>query len=280
MEQAKKLREMMAEGMVVAPFCMDAFHAKIAQVVGFKAAYMTGWGTSAARGFPDVGLLTQTEVIQAARYIANAVDIPVICDADTGYGNPINMQRTMREYESTGAAAIHIEDQLFPKKCGFMAGKRVIPMEEYVQKLKAAIDARQDDNFIIIARCDALAVNGWEDTVRRCHAYYEAGADLIFVDGIKTREDLETYATRLHDLPRLYNAASVYPPISELAEMGFKINIHILTLPAVYLCVKKAFQELKETGNMAQEFIDFDLNILQNLMGLQEIYELEKRYQV
>lgn len=280
MGKAGKLREMMTQGMVVAPFCMDAFHAKIAEAVGFQAVYMTGWGTSAARGFPDVGLITQTEMVQAARYMANAVDVPVICDADTGYGNPINVGRTVREYENTGAAAIHIEDQVFPKKCGFMAGKKVAPMEEHVQKIRAAIDARQDKDFIIIARCDALAVNGWEDTERRCRAYYEAGADLIFVDGIKTREDLETYASRLHDTPRLYNAAGVYPPMSEIAEMGFKITIHILTLQAVYLGVKKAFQELKETGNMSQEFIDLDMSQVQDLMGLQDIYELEKRYQV
>jgi len=280
MEKAGKLREMMAQGMVVAPFCMDAFHAKIAQSVGFQAAYMTGWGTSAARGFPDVGLITQTEMVQAARYMVSAVDIPVVCDADTGYGNPINVGRTVREYENTGAAAIHIEDQVFPKKCGFMAGKKVVPMEEHVQKIKAAIDARQDKNFMIIARCDALAVNGWEDTVRRCHAYYEAGADLIFVDGIKTREDLEAYANRLHDIPRLYNAAGFYPPIPEIAKMGFKLTFHILTLQAVYLGVKKAFQELKETGNMSQEFIDLDMSQVQDLMGLQDIYELEKRYRV
>jgi 2-methylisocitrate lyase-like PEP mutase family enzyme len=280
MEKARKLREMMAQGMVVAPFCMDAFHAKIAQSVGFEAAYMTGWGISATRGFPDVGLITQTEMAQAARYIANAVDIPVICDADTGYGNPINVQRTVREYENAGAAALHLEDQVSPKKCGFMQGKKVIPMEEHVQKLMAAIDARQDKDFIIIARCDALAVNGWEDTVRRCHAYCEAGADLIFVDGIRTREDLETYANRLHDLPRLYNAATVYLPMAEIAEMGFKITIHILTLRAVYLSVKKAFEGLKETGDMPPEFLDLNLDRLQELMGLQDIYELEKRYKV
>lgn len=280
MEKAKKLREMMAQGMVVAPFCMDAFHARIAQSVGFKAAYMTGWGTAAARGFPDVGLITQTEMVQAARYLANAVDIPIICDADTGYGNPLNVWRTVREYESTGAAAIHIEDQTFPKKCGFLAGKRVIPAEEHVQKIRAAIDARQDKNFVIIARCDALAVNGWEDTIKRCYAYCEAGADLIFVDGIRTREDLETYAQKLHDLPRLYNAASVYLPIPEIAEMGFKVTIHILTLQAVYQGVKKAFEELKEKGVMLKELQEQNMDEVSDMMGLPAIYEMEKRYKV
>jgi len=206
MGPAKKLRDMMSRGLVIAPFCLNAYHAKIAQLIGFKAIYMTGFGTAAERGFPDVGLITQTEIVQNAKYITNAVDLPVICDTDTGYGNPINVWRTVREYEAVGAAAIHIEDQVFPKKCGFFAGKQVIPAEEHVQKIKAALDARKDHDFVIIARCDALAVNGWEDTIRRCRAYHAAGADLVFVDGIKTAEDLETYARELREIPRFLPA--------------------------------------------------------------------------
>jgi 2-methylisocitrate lyase-like PEP mutase family enzyme len=133
------------------------------------------------------------------------VRIPIICDADTGYGNPLNVQRTVREYEAAGVAALHLEDQVFPKKCGFFAGKQVVPLEEHVQKIRAALDARTDPDFVIIARCDAYAVTGWEDTVRRCRAYREAGADLVFVDGIKTLEDLQRYATDLADIPRMYN---------------------------------------------------------------------------
>ena len=185
MKTTTKLRQMLFDSneMVVAPFIMNALHAKIAEMVGFEAVYMTGSGTAAERGFPDVGLLTQTEMVQNARYIANAVSVPLICDADTGYGNPVNVARTVREYESAGAAAIHIEDQLFPKKCGFFEGKLVIPQEEAVQKIRAALDARTDPDFVIIARCDAYAVTGWEDTLRRCRAYADAGADMVFVDG-------------------------------------------------------------------------------------------------
>src|SRR5919202_5644294 len=193
-----RLRAMLRSGtMMVAPFVLNAFHARIAEAIGFPVVYMTGFGTAAERGYPDVGLMTQTEMVENARYMASAVDVPVFCDADTGYGNPLNVTRTIREYERAGVAAIHLEDQVFPKKCGFFAGKQVIPLEEHVQKIRAALDARTDPDFAIIARCDAYAVTGWEDTVRRCRAYREAGADLVFVDGIKTREDLQRYATDL-----------------------------------------------------------------------------------
>ena len=189
---ASRLRQMLNDPeMVVAPFIFDAFQARIAQAAGFQAVYMTGFGTAASRGFPDVGLLTMAEMVQNVRYIANAVDVPLICDADTGYGNPVNVYRTVREYESAGAAALHIEDQVWPKRCGFLAGKQVIPMEEMVPKVKAACDARRSSDFVVIARTDALAVNGWDDVITRARAYREAGADLIFVDGIKTLDEDE-----------------------------------------------------------------------------------------
>ena len=152
MKTTTKLRNLLKEDkLIVAPFILNALHAKIAEEVGFEAVYMTGCGTAAERGFTDVGLLTMTEMVANAKYIAQAVDIPVICDADTGYGNPINVRRTVREYEMAGVAGIHLEDQVFPKKCGFFEGKQVIPMEEHVQKIKAALDARTDPDFVIIA---------------------------------------------------------------------------------------------------------------------------------
>ena len=202
MKATTRFRQLLDSGkMVVAPFILNALHARIAEDTGFEAVYMTGSGTSAERGFPDVGLLTQTEMVQNARYIAKAVSVPVISDVDTGYGNPINVWRTVREYEDAGVAAIHIEDQLFPKKCGFFEGKQVIPQDEMVQKIRAALDARTDPDFTIIARCDAYAVTGWEDAVKRCRAYMEAGADMVFVDGIKTVDDLHAYASDLKDFP-------------------------------------------------------------------------------
>ena len=263
--------------MVVAPFIMNALHAKIAESVGFNAIYMTGSGTSAERGYPDVGLLTQTEMVQNARYIADAVEIPVISDADTGYGNPLNVYRTVKEYESAGVAAIHIEDQLFPKKCGFFDGKEVVPPEEMVEKLRAAQDARSDPDFTIIARCDAYAVNGWEDTVQRCNAYVEAGADMVFVDGIKSVDDLHMYASDLGHLPRMYNGDLL--PSHEVAELGYKLMICGSTIWLVYKAVKDAFEELKAVGKVDPSRYATRMDVA-NLLGLQEIYEMEKRYGV
>ncbi len=183
--------------MVIAPFVYDCLQARLAQHEGFKAIYMTGFGTAAARGFPDLGLLTMGEMVENVRALARSVDIPLICDADTGYGEAINVQRTVREYEDAGAAALHIEDQVWPKRCGFLEGKQVIPLENMTAKLRAAIDARRDPNLVIIARTDALAPLGWEEVTRRARAYRAAGADLIFVDGIKTLEDLKNCARLL-----------------------------------------------------------------------------------
>ena len=276
MKTTSKLRQMLGSGpMVVAPFIMNALHAKIAESVGFKAVYMTGSGTSAERGFPDVGLLTMTEMVNNAKFISDAVDIPVICDADTGYGNVINVRRTVREYEAVGVAGIHLEDQLFPKKCGFFEGKQVIPMEEHVQKIRAALDARRDPDFVIIARCDAYAVTGWEDTVIRCRAYSNAGADMVFVDGINTMDDLRNYATDLGDLPRLYNGDLA--PTQEVESLGYRLMICGSTIWLVYKQIHDAFTELKETGKVNPERFGTRWDVAK-LLGLDNIYELEQQY--
>ncbi|MBI3302716.1 MAG: isocitrate lyase/PEP mutase family protein [Deltaproteobacteria bacterium] len=278
MKMTTRLRQMLQAGpMVVAPFTLNALHAKIAEAVGFQAVYMTGAGTAAERGFPDVGLLTMTEMVTNARYIAEAVRIPVICDADTGYGNPLNVQRTVREYEAAGVAAIHLEDQVFPKKCGFFAGKQVIPLEEHVQKLRAALDARSDPDFVIIARCDAYAVTGWDDTVRRCHAYIDAGADLVFVDGIKTLDDLQRYAADLADLPRMYNGDLA--PTPEVAALSYRLMICGSTIWLVYKQVREAFEELQRTGRVNPERYGTRWDVA-GLLGLDHVYDLERRYGV
>lgn len=276
-DMAKRLREILSgPEMVVAPFVFDAFQAKIAEAAGFQAVYMTGFGTAAARGYPDVGLLTMAEMVANVRYIAKAVNIPLICDADTGYGNPINVWRTVREYEDAGAAALHIEDQVWPKKCGFLTGKQVIPLGDMVPKVRAAHDARQDKNFVIIARTDALAVNGWEDTIRRARAYHQAGADLIFVDGIKTVEDMKTYAETLGNLPLLYNGQLL--PVQETAKYGFKLMIHSATLMAAYQRMRDAMTELKTTGSI-DSGADFGLfGELVRLLGVPQVMEMEKKY--
>jgi len=278
MKTTTKLRQLLAsDQMVVAPFVMNALHAKIAQSVGFDAVYMTGSGTSAEKGFPDVGMLTMTEMVGNAKYIANAVDVPVICDADTGYGNPLNVQRTVREYEAAGVAGIHIEDQLFPKKCGFFDGKQVISSEDMVNKIHAALDARTDPDFVVIARCDAYAVTGWEDTVRRCKEYSDAGADVVFVDGIKSEEDLQAYAKDLPNLHRMYNGDLF--STQEVAALGYKLMICGGTIWLIYQQLRDSFAELKATGKVDTSRYGSRLEVA-NLLGLQEVYELESKYGV
>ena len=171
------------EDIIIAPGCYDALSARIVEATGHNCVYMTGFGTSASLlGLPDMGFITMPEIIDNARRIAGAVNIPVIADADTGYGNPLNVYRTVKEYERSGVAAIHIEDQTFPKRCGHLEGKEVVDPEEMVQKIKAACDARTDDDFKIIARTDARAVMGLDDAIVRARKYYKAGADIIFVE--------------------------------------------------------------------------------------------------
>jgi 2-methylisocitrate lyase-like PEP mutase family enzyme len=286
MRATTRLRQLLAgEELIVAPFVFDALQAKLVERTGFPATYMTGFGTAAARGHPDVGLVTMTEMAANARAIASAVSIPVICDADTGYGNPLNVIRTIREYEAAGVAALHLEDQVFPKKCGFMRGKQLVPMEEHVQKLRAALDARTDPDFVIIARTDALAVHGWEEVLRRCRAYHEAGADLVFVDGIRTPEDLAIYARELPGIPKLLNGQLV--PTGEVQRLGFKVNICAATLVALYRALHAALVELKETGaglSMEQDLLarpgasTFDA--ITDLLGLPDVYETEAKYGV
>lgn len=276
----KTLRAAMADGMVLAPFVYDGFTALIAAGQGAQAVYMTGHGTSAQLGLPDVGLTSMAEMVANLGYIVNAVDVPVIADADTGYGNAINAQRTVREYETAGASAMHLEDQIFPKRCGFFEGKEVIPMEEHVQKIRAALDARSDPDMVIIARTDAVAPNGWDDAIRRAEAYRAAGADLVFVDGIKTLDDLDTYTTRLVEqgIPCLYNGQ--LQPASDLASRGFKVMItgggHALS----YAAVRQALLNLKQGGGIGEPRDTERFNATTSLLGLPEIYELEKRYAV
>src|SRR6266852_3658860 len=197
MRTTTRLRELLAgPDLIVAPGAYDALSARLIAQTGFPAVYMTGFGTAASvLGQPDVGLLTMSEMVSRAAALAAVVgDLPLIADADTGYGNPINVRRTIREYERAGVAGLHIEDQVWPKKCGHMEGKQVIPMDEMVQKIRAAIDARQDPDFVIIARTDANAVHGLEDAIQRGQAYREAGADVIFIEAPRSIEELRTIA--------------------------------------------------------------------------------------
>lgn len=218
-------RALLAGGFFQSAIVYDGLSARAAAACGYDSLYMSGFGVAASLGFPDVGLITFTEMLQALCAITRSVKTPVFADADTGYGNAINVQRTVREYEAAGAAGLHLEDQEFPKKCGFMQGKRVVDLEEHSQKIRAACEARTDPNFVIIGRTDALAPHGWDEVVRRAHAYREAGADLIMVDGVR-KPDVSAYIERLvrKGVPCVFNS-ELHLSSEEAAAAGFKFQI-------------------------------------------------------
>jgi 2-methylisocitrate lyase-like PEP mutase family enzyme len=262
----------------------DALAALIATRVGFDVAYMTGFGTAACLGLPDVGLVTMSEMVENLRRITAAVDIDIIADADTGYGNPINVERTVKEYERAGACGLHLEDQVFPKKCGFFEGKQLIPAQEHVQKIRAACDARRDHDFVIIGRTDALAVAGWGEVEERVGRYREAGADVVFVDGIRSEEDLFEYARRVVDqgLPALYNGA--LRPAPEIEALGFRIQIVAgASLGAVAAGLWRTYEELRRSGALPADDGQAPGSVFPRLLealGLPDIYAKEARYRV
>jgi 2-methylisocitrate lyase-like PEP mutase family enzyme len=263
-------------GLVVAPFVYDGLQAMIAEKSGFGAVYMTGFGTAASRGMPDLGLLTMSEMVANARCICRAVEIPAICDADTGYGNPLNVIRTVEEFENAGAAALHIEDQVWPKRCGFLEGKQVIPPEEMCQKVRAACDGRTDPDLVIIARTDALQAEGWSGAEARARSYFAAGADLVFVDGIRTIADLDEYSRRLADLPRLYNGQLC--STHEIESRGFEIMIHTGTLAIAYRALSDAMRELRDRGRIAAAEDPSLFAELLNLLGVPEAMARSRSY--
>ena len=269
---------------LIAPGAYDALSARLVEEAGFDVVYMTGFGTTASLiGRPDVGLLTGAEMVDNARRIVSAVDVPVIADADTGYGNALNVLRTVRLYEQAGVAGIQLEDQVAPKKCGHMSGKAVITAEEMVGKIRAAVAARQDPDLVIIARTDAAAVSGVADAVARGRAYAEAGADLLFVEAPTSEADIEAVATELRGVaPLVFNWAEggkTPPlPLARMTELGFSLVIYpIGTLLAATAGIRALLATLKADGVPSldgvptfEEFTDF--------IGLPEVQQLEQRF--
>ena len=280
-----KLRKLLREpGIIMAPGAYDCLTAKIIENAGFPAVYMTGAGTSVATlGYPDLALATMGEMVGNAADIASTVSVPVIADADTGYGGILNIQRTIRQYQRAGVAGVHIEDQEFPKRCGHLDNKRVIGIDEMVGKIRAAVDARTDDDFVIIVRTDALAVTGWDDTMRRCEAFTRAGADVLFVEAIRSPEEAERVVSSV-ELPLLYNyvetGKSPLFTAGQLEELGFKIVIYpasaLLTVGKV---VASLMEELKNKGTTAH-LVDNMVTLQQcfELMGLSEMLATDENY--
>lgn len=285
---AGRLRQLLADetaGPVLAPGAYDALSARLVEQAGFGAVYMTGFGTSASLlGRPDVGLLTQTEMVGNARRIVQAVGVPVIADADTGYGNPLNVIRTVQEYEQAGVAAIHLEDQVAPKRCGHMSGKQVVPAQEMVEKVRAAVAARRNPEFVLIARTDARAVEGVEATLERARRYADAGADVIFFEAPQSEREVERVAEALADVPLLFNWAEGgrTPPVGldQLRALGFRVVIFPITaLLAATVAVRQALARVREAGTPAPilgELMGFDGFL--DLIGTPEIRDIEQRF--
>ena len=269
---------------IVLPGVFDALSAKIAEYVGFEAMFQTGYGSSAALlGMPDFGLLNSGETVDNATRIIRAVRVPVLVDADTGYGNPLNVWRLVRDLESLGAAGIFLEDQIWPKRCGHMVGKDVIPKDEYRPKLRAALEARQSKDFIIVARTDARAPIGLEEAIERGKAYRKAGADVIFVEAPRSVEELKKVADEI-DAPLVANMIEdgVTPNLSasEILKLGYQIAV--FPLSAIYratFAMRQVLTELRNTGttkdarNIMVTFKDFN-----EFMNLDHFVDLERRY--
>lgn len=267
------------------PGCYDALGARLIEEADFSAVYMTGFGTTASLlGRPDVGLLGMTEMVDNARRITSTVDLPVVADADTGYGNQINVIRTVQQYERAGIAGIHIEDQILPKKCGHMENKQVVDADVMTGKIAAAVAARSDDDFVIIARTDARAEHGLDEAIRRASACADAGADVLFVEALQGEDEIERVAAEFSGVPLLFNwvEGGKTPPLTydEIASLGYSVILMpIMTLLAATAAMQSALAQLKQAGTPApfvSELMGFDE--FTDLIGLPEINELEARF--
>jgi methylisocitrate lyase len=269
----QRFRDLIADDdILVAPGAYDAITARLIQANGFDAVYMTGAGTINARlGLPDNGTGTMTEMVDNARAIAQAVDIPVFCDIDTGYGNAINVMRTVREMETAGVAGVHLEDQVAPKKCGHLEGKEIVAVAEMVGKLRAAQEARRDDDFVLIARTDAAAVEGVDAAIERARAYAAAGADVIFSEALTTEEEFERFAGADVGAPLLANMTEFgktpYLPVERFQELGFSAVIFpMLAFRSMLKAVDDSLKVLREQGTQ--------VDILDRMKTRAELYDL------
>ncbi len=272
------------QGSLIFPGVYDALGAKLAEQAGFPLTFVSGYSVAATQlGLPDFGFLTQTEMVAVAKRVCGSVRIPVIIDADTGYGNALNVIRTVNELIDAGAAGVFLEDQVWPKRCGHMKGKRVIPVEEQVQKIRAAVEARGDRDFFIVARTDARQVHGLEDAIQRCKQYKDAGADALFVEAPRSQEELTAVARALPG-PLVANMleGGVTPllPQKKLEALGYHLIVCALTaLYAAAKVMREMFALIKTEGT-TREALDRLLSFQQfhEIIGLDSYYELDERY--
>lgn len=281
-----RLRELLAgDGLIVAPGAFDALSARLVEQAGFDVVYMTGYCASASLlGRPDIGLLSFGEMADQARRFVQAVATPVIADADNGYGNPLNVIRMVREYQAAGVAALHIEDQASPKRCGHMAGKQVIPQSEMVEKVRAAVEARGTSELVLIARSDARAGEGLDSAIERVRSYRDAGADLVFIDALESEDEIVAVGEALPDTPKVINwvEGGKTPLLSpaRLRELEFRIVFCSLSaLLAATSAIQERLRQLRDLGGPqpagALAFDEFN-----ELIGMPDVLRLESRFAV
>lgn len=270
---ARRLRELIAsDRILVAPGAYDAISARLIEANGFDAVYVTGAGTVNARlGIPDNSLGSLTEMLDTARCIVDAVDIPVFCDIDTGFGNAVNVVRTVRLYERAGVAGVHLEDQVMPKRCGHLDGKEIVPVEEMVGKIRAAVAARTDPDFVIMARTDAAAVEGVDAAIARARAYVEAGADVIFTEALTTEDEFATFAAANVGAPLLANMTEFgktpYLTTQRFEELGYSIVIFpMAAFRSMLKGIDDTLKEIRATGTQVAR--------LEAMKTRAELYEL------
>ena len=283
--QGALLRQLIeARNGLLVPGVMNALAARIAEDIGFQALYLTGAGVTNARlGLPDVGLITSSQMTETLAEVRNITDLPLVVDGDTGFGNPVNVWHTLRGFERAGANAIQLEDQVFPKKCGHFAGKNVIPAEEMVQKVKAAVDARQNNDFLVIARTDAYAVHGLEDALERAEKYIEAGADVTFVEAPKKPNDIKTIVERL-PVPQVVNMVIGGQTPDTVLETLQNIGVGMVlyanaSLQGAIKGMQDALTALKQTGAISEtDGLVAGFSERQRLVGKPQLDAMEKRY--
>lgn len=274
-----------AKEVLVMPGVYDALSAKIAEKCGVKAVQVTGYGLAGAGlALPDVGIITKTQMVEQVRNICRSVSIPVMADGDTGFGNAVNLYYAVKDFEEAGAAGINLEDQFFPKRCGHMGGKQIIPFEEAVKKIEAAAAARTDKDFVINARTDAIAVSGVDEAIRRGNAFAKAGADLIFVEAPEKVDDIKRVIQSI-DAPvsinMIYAKGSKTPPVSikQLEEWGAaRVSVPVMPLFAAARALEKAYTAVVNDDVASMDDQIFQFTEFTDLVGLPFIKELEKRF--
>ena len=270
--------------LLVAPGCFDGLSARLVEEAGFEAAYLSGGAVARSMGIPDIGLVTMSESIDRAAQVVSAVKIPIIADADTGYGNAVNLVRSVREFERAGVAAIHIEDQITPKRCGHLDGKEVIPLAEMAKKLEAALATRTDPDFCIIARTDARGVHGFDDAVKRANAFAKLGVDAVFVEAPQSEDELAEIPRRVPNIPLLVNVfkggKTPMLPMERLEKMGYRIAIYPSeTQRAAIQAMRTALSTLKREGTT--ESIDDALTTFKErdkVVGLDDWNKIEREF--